>query len=43
MGYKDGVLGLYEMDLLRAKLLLKADVREIPDYCDSRLKLIKRR
>lgn len=43
-GFRNGVLGLYEIGLLRVKTRLEFDKREInKDYCEGQLKLIKRR
>lgn len=43
-GFKNGVVGMYEIALYGAKSKLKNDIREIKkDFCDEQLKLIKRR
>ncbi len=43
-GFKNGVLGMYEIALYGAKSKFQNDLRETAkDFCDEQLKLIKRR
>ncbi|MBF2709024.1 tetratricopeptide repeat protein [Flavobacterium soyangense] len=43
-GFRNGVVGLYEIGILRVKSRLEFDNREMnKDYCEEQLKLIKRR